>query len=73
MVTSLLCTTNNYVDTCLTGFLSSVKEYGLPERVRGDKGAENNYILKYVQQKQGYNEVHIQGPSVNNQRIERLH
>ena len=73
MITSLLCTTNNYADTCLTGFLSSVKEYGLPARVRGDKGAENNYILKYMQQKQGYNGVHIQGPSVNNQRIERLH
>ena len=42
-------------------------------RVRGDKGAENNYILKYTQQKQGYKGVYIQGPSVHNQRIERLH
>ena len=73
MITSLLCGTNNYADTCLTSFLSGVKEYGLPARVRGDKGAENNYILQYMQQKQGYKGAYIQGLSVHNQCIERLH
>ena len=51
MITSLFSATNNYADIYLTGFLSGVKEYGLPARVRGDKGPENNYILKYMQQK----------------------
>ena len=73
MITSLLCATNNYADTCLTGFLSGVKEHGLPARVIGDRGAENNHILKYIQQKQGYKGPYIQGLSVHNQRIERLH
>ena len=73
MIVSVLCATNNYADTCLTGFLSGVKEYGLPARVRGDKGAENNSILKYMQQRQGCKGAYIQGPSVHNQRIEGLH
>ena len=66
MMTSLLCATNDYADTCLTGLLSGVKEYGLPARVRGDRGAKNNSILKYMQQKEGYKAAYIQRPSVHN-------
>ena len=73
MIRSLLCATNNYADTCLTGFLSGVKKHGFPARVRGNNGEENNSILKYMQQKQGYKGAYIQGPSVHNQRMERLH
>ena len=42
-------------------------------RVRGDKGAKNNSILKYMQQKQGYKRAYIQRPSVHKQLIEGLH
>ena len=73
MIRSLLCATNNYADTCLTGFLSGVKKHGFPARVRGNSGEENNSILKYMQQKQGYKRAYTQGPSVHNQRMERLH
>ena len=42
-------------------------------RVRGDKGAKNNSILKYIQQKQGYKGACIRRPSVHNRLIEGLH
>ena len=42
-------------------------------RVRGDKGAKNNSILKHMQQKQGYKGVYIRRPSVHNRLIEGLH
>ena len=73
MITSLLCATNNYSSTTLMGFLRGVKEFGLPARVRGDKGGENTGILNFMREKQGYDGAYIQGPSVHNQRIERLH
>ena len=42
-------------------------------RVRGDKGAKNNSILKHMQQKQGYKGAYIRRPSVHNRLIEGLH
>ena len=73
MITSLICASNNYAETALSGFLDGVKTYGLPARVRGDKGGENIGILRFMREKQGYEGAYIQGKSVHNQRIERLH
>uniref|UniRef100_A0A7M5TT23 Integrase catalytic domain-containing protein n=1 Tax=Clytia hemisphaerica TaxID=252671 RepID=A0A7M5TT23_9CNID len=73
MVTSLLCATNNYSRTALKGFLKGVAAYGIPARVRGDRGGENVQIMRYMREKQGYEGAYIQGKSVHNQRIERLH
>ena len=63
---------NNLPETALAAFLTGVEKYGLPSRVRGDNGGENVGILKYMRSKQGYDGAYIQGPSVHNQRIERL-
>ena len=38
---------NNRADTGLLGFLSGVERYGLPSRVRTDKGGENVLIAEY--------------------------
>ena len=72
MVTSLLCATNNLAATCLAGFLGGVEKFGVPERVRGDNGTENNDIERYMNRERGGGS-YLRGPSVHNQRIERLH
>ena len=69
----LACTNNNKADTLLNHFLTAVNEYGLPSRVRTDKGLENVGIADYVIEKRGAGRGSIiTGPSIHNQRIERL-
>ena len=54
MVTSLVCASDNRAETALKAFLSGVKVFGLPARVRGDCRSENAAITEYMQQQQGY-------------------
>ena len=69
----LACTNNNKADTLLNHFLTAVNEYGLPSRVRTDKGLENVGIADYVIEKRGAGRGSIiTGPSTHKQRIERL-
>lgn len=42
---------NNRADTSLSGFLSGIEHYGLPSRVRTDKGGENVLIAEYMLRK----------------------
>lgn len=72
MITSLLCATNNLAATAFGAFLEGVTKFGNPSRVRGDGGTENNDIELYMTRVRG-NGSYIRGPSVHNQRIERLH
>ena len=48
MVTSLVCASDNRAETALKAFLSGVKVFGLPARVRGDCGTENVAIAEYM-------------------------
>ena len=73
LITSLVCADNNRSETALGGFLEGVALYGIPSRVRGDFGTENNGIEKFMNDKKGNSSGYIRGPSVHNQRIERLH
>ena len=69
----LACTNNNKSETLLSCFLGAVSEYGLPSRVRTDKGLENVLIADLMIEKRGSGRGSIiTGPSTHNQRIERL-
>ena len=75
LITYLQVSSNNCASTVLSAFTSAVEEYGLPSRIRTDKGGENilvsQYMLENPERGPNRNSV-IAGRSVHNQRIERL-
>ena len=75
MIVFLRANTNNTAATVFELFLGAVEEFGLPSRVRTDKGGENVDIARYMLSHplRGPDRgSHITGRSVHNQRIERL-
>ena len=57
----------------LSCFLKGVETYGIPSRVRSDKGKENVIVGDYMIEKRGLERGSmITGPGTHNQRIERL-
>ena len=75
LITYLQASTNNRAETVLSAFLKAVDEFGLPARIRIDKGRENvlaaEYMLGHPDRGPEQYSV-IAGRSVHNQRIERL-
>lgn len=69
----LRCSNNNKAETLVNYFTTGVEKFGLPSRVRSDKGLENIAIANYMLAMRGPNRGSmITGASTHNQRIERL-
>ena len=64
---------NNKADTVLPRFREAVNEFGLPNRVRTDKGLENVGIAEFMIHNRGTSRGStIVGKSTHNQRIDCL-
>ena len=65
--------TDNKASSALIVFIKSIKEFGVPSRVRLDGGTEFNHVETLMNVLNGENRrIVMQGPSVHNQRIERF-
>lgn len=73
LITYLNCSTNNTALNVLTQFVQATCQYGVPSRVRSDRGGENTTVAILMNLLHGQGRgSHIAGLSVHNQRIERL-
>lgn len=69
LVVYLGASTNNRAETVLNLFKNAVRNYGIPSRVRSDKGGENRDVATFMVHHRGTNRnSHIAGRSVHNQR-----
>ena len=72
-VTGLEASNNNRASTVMRMFVNACFAYGLPSRVRGDRGGENRDVAILMILLRGFHRASFMwGSSVHNSRIERL-
>lgn len=72
-VVFMKCSNNNRAVTVFESFRLAVERFGIPSRIRTDKGTENVEVARFMIQHRGTGRRSvIAGKSVHNQRIERL-
>ena len=70
MIVFLRCSDNNRASTVFSYFRQAISTYGVPSRVRTDKGKENTEIAWFMLNIRGPDRgSHIAGRSVHSQRI----
>jgi hypothetical protein len=73
LITYIHCSSNNKSETVFKYFKEGTERFGIPSRVRADKGGENVCVKRFMNGYRGENRgSFIEGRSVHNQRIERL-
>uniref|UniRef100_A0A669C4E2 Integrase catalytic domain-containing protein n=1 Tax=Oreochromis niloticus TaxID=8128 RepID=A0A669C4E2_ORENI len=73
LVVFLHASNNNRSSTVLSSFIRAVVSYGVPSRVRTDRGGENNAVCLMMNIFRGFDRGSaLRGRSTHNQRIERL-
>ena len=72
LITYLKCSDNNRAETVHTLFLSAIREYGCPLRIRTDRGGENVQVWRHMEAARPNSNAYLVGSSVHNSRIERL-
>ena len=73
LLTFLSCSDNNRAETVLFKFIGATLEYGLPSRIRTDKGGENVGVWRFMLLARGEGRgSYIAASSVHNARIERM-
>jgi len=73
LIVYLKCNTNNRAATVYDNFVEAIDKFGVPSRLRTDKGGENQLLWEEMERLRGCNRgSYIAGSSVHNQRIERL-
>ena len=73
LIVFLRCSDNNKSNTVYKLFLNSIREYGVPSRIRCDQGRENVLVVQHMLHHRGIDRHSaLVGSSVHNQRIERL-
>ena len=73
VITFLKCSNNNTSSTVLESFVDATRQYGIPSRLRTDRGGEKVLMWSFMEEHRGSNRhSYIAGQSVHNSRIERL-